>query len=61
MLNWTLMLYKWEKLGDKMEMLAGTHSAINAQYDIKKKKKNLTANVRNLSALLKIMVFYAMN
>lgn len=60
MLNWTLMLYKWEKLGDKMEMLEGTHSAINAQYDIKK-KKNLRANVRNLSALLKIMVFYAMN
>lgn len=38
MLNWTLTLYKWEKLGDKMEMLEGTHSAINAQYDIKKKK-----------------------
>lgn len=43
-----------------MEMLEGTHSAINAQYDIKK-KKNLRANARNLSALLKIMVFYAMN
>lgn len=37
MLNWTLMLYEWEKLGDKREMLEGTHSAINAQYDIKKK------------------------
>lgn len=33
------MLYEWEKLGDKMEMLEGTHSAINARYDIKKKKK----------------------
>lgn len=31
------MLYKWEKLGDKMEMLEGIDSAINAQYDIKKK------------------------
>lgn len=39
MLNWTLMLYEWEKLGDKREMLEGTHSAINAQYDIKKKSK----------------------
>lgn len=55
------MLYKWEKLGDKIEMLEGTHLAINAQYDIKKKKENLRANVRNLSALLKIMVFYAIN
>lgn len=54
------MLYKWEKLEDKMEMLEGTHSAINAQYDIKK-IKNLTANVRSLSALLKIMIFYAIN
>lgn len=44
-----------------MEMLEGTHSAINARYDIKKKKKNLRANVRNLSALLKIMVFHAIN
>lgn len=60
MLNWTLMLYKWEKLGDKMEMLEGTYSAINAQYDIKK-IKNLRANVRSLSALLKIMIFYAIN
>ena len=32
------MLYEWEKLGDKMEMLEGTYSAINAQNVIKKKK-----------------------
>lgn len=31
------MLYKWKKLGDKMEMLEGRYSAINAQYDTKKK------------------------
>lgn len=42
-----------------MEMLEGTHSAKNAQYDIK--KKNQLAKVRNLSALLKIMVFCAIN
>lgn len=37
MLNWTVMLYEWEKLEDKMEMLKETHSAMNTQYDIKNK------------------------
>lgn len=31
------MLWKWEKLEHKMEMLKETHSAMHAQYDIKNK------------------------
>lgn len=44
MLNWTLMLHKWEKLGDKMGMLEGTYSATNNMI-LKKKSKGLIQEI----------------